>query len=198
MAFSGVILGMISRVLFPAVDPEMGLPLLIANVLPVGIAGLVVAAYFSAIMSTADSCLMAASGNFVGDLISRLLPWAAGDRAQMRLSMGVTALVGLLAVLMAANFRSVLDAILYAYAFMVSGLLVPALGVFYLKRGGAAAAISSMLVGGTTSLVLILGGFKLPAGLDSAVYAIPLSLVVYLVVGWFETRDYSPIESSSR
>jgi hypothetical protein len=45
--------------------------------------------------------------------------------------------------------------------------------------------------------VLILGEFKLPFGLDSAVYAIPLSLVVYLVVGWFETRRYSPSRSIS-
>jgi SSS family solute:Na+ symporter len=107
----------------------------------------------------------------------------------MRLSMLVTLVVGLLAVLLAAELQSVLEAILYAYAFMVSGLLVPALGVFYLKRGGGAAAITSMLVGGGTSLVLIIGGYELPGGLDSAVYALPLSLISYLVVGWFETRD---------
>ncbi|MBU2502653.1 sodium:solute symporter family protein [bacterium] len=186
MAFSGVILGMASRVLFPDVDPEMGLPLLIADVLPAGVAGLVIAAYFSAIMSTADSCLMASSGNFVNDLAARLLPWASGDRAQMRLSMLVTALVGLSAVLLASRFQSVLDAILYAYAFMVSGLFIPTLGVFYLRRGGPAAAIASMLAGGTTALVLIIGGWSLPWDLDAACFALPLSLLVFLVVGRFE------------
>ncbi len=186
MAFSGVLLGMVARVLFPAVEPEMGLPLLIAQVLPAGLAGLVIAAYFSAIMSTADSCLMAASGNFVGDLISRLLPWARGDRAQMRLSQLVTALVGLLAVLLAARFRTVLDAILHAYAFMVSGLLVPTLGVFYLRRGGGRAAVASMLAGGGFSLAAIAGGLDLPAGLDPAFYGILLSAAVYLAasVAW--------------
>ena len=194
MAFSGVVLGMAARVLYPTVDPEMGLPLLIAEVLPAGVAGLVIAAYFSAIMSTADSCLMASSGNFVSDLAARLLPWARSDRAQMRLSMLVTAVVGVLAVLLAASFRSVLDAILYAYAFMVSGLLVPTLGVFYLKRGGEAAAISAMLVGGGTSLVAIIGGWDLPGGLDPACFAIPLSLVVYLGVGrlWPESSKTHP------
>ena len=81
LGFTGVLLGMTARVLFPEVEAEMGLPLLIAEVLPAGIAGLVIAAYFSAIMSTADSCLMAASGNLVGDFISRLLPWAGSPRA---------------------------------------------------------------------------------------------------------------------
>ena len=68
MASAGVFLGMCSRVLFTGIDPELGLPMLIKTILPVGVTGIVVAAYFSAVMSTADSCLMAASGNFVNDL----------------------------------------------------------------------------------------------------------------------------------
>ena len=91
------------------------------------------------------------------------------------------------AVLLATKFQSVLDAILYAYAFMVSGLLVPTLGVFYLRRGGEKAAISSMLVGGGMALVAIIGGWELPLGLDAAVFALPVGLVVYLVVGGVET-----------
>jgi solute:Na+ symporter, SSS family len=70
MAFMGVILGMFARVavensLLPGyslanLDAEMGLPVLLKTVLPVGLLGIVLSAYFSAIMSTADSCLMAA------------------------------------------------------------------------------------------------------------------------------------------
>ena len=44
MAFSGVILGMVARELYPAVDPEMGLPMLVSQALPVGVAGLLLAA----------------------------------------------------------------------------------------------------------------------------------------------------------
>ncbi len=36
--------------------------------------GLMLSAYFSAIMSTADSCLMAASGNINTDVLGRLVP----------------------------------------------------------------------------------------------------------------------------
>ena len=66
-----VLLGMMGRVLFPGAEPEMGLPLLIRNVLPIGVTGLVLAAYFSAIMSTADSCLLASVGNVVSDFYLR-------------------------------------------------------------------------------------------------------------------------------
>lgn len=86
MAFTGVFLGMCARVLFPEVEAETGLPLLIKNVLPVGIAGVVIAAYFSAIMSTADSCLMASSGNIVNDIIQRFFMPNASTKTMIRMS----------------------------------------------------------------------------------------------------------------
>ncbi len=63
MAFMGVVLGVLSRVAFEQglisfngnIDAEMGLPLLLKEVLPAGVTGMLLAAYFSAIMSTADS-----------------------------------------------------------------------------------------------------------------------------------------------
>lgn len=182
MAFAGVLLGMAARVLFPSVEAEMGLPLLIAEVLPAGIAGLVIAAYFSAIMSTADSCLMASSGNLVGDLISKLLPWASEDKIQIRLSQFVTGLVGLAAVLLAMRFQTVLDAILHAYAFMVSGLLVPTIGVFYSKRGDGKAAVTSMVAGGGFTLAAISFHWELPGKLDPAFFGILLAFFAFVGV----------------
>ncbi|HUT79369.1 MAG TPA: sodium:solute symporter family protein, partial [Polyangia bacterium] len=68
MALMGATLGLLARVAAEqgllampggvppeAADPEIGLPLLLSQVLPVGLLGLVMAAYFSAILSTADS-----------------------------------------------------------------------------------------------------------------------------------------------
>jgi SSS family solute:Na+ symporter len=52
-------------------DSEMGLPVLLATILPMGLMGLMLSSYFSAILSTADSCLMAASGNIVTDIIAK-------------------------------------------------------------------------------------------------------------------------------
>ncbi len=53
MSFSGVILGMLARVAYPESEAETALPMMINHVLPIGIAGFVLAAYFSAVMSTA-------------------------------------------------------------------------------------------------------------------------------------------------
>ena len=125
---------------------------------PAVAAGLVAAAYFSAIMSTADSCMMAASGNFVGDFLARWSRGPKGMRAELRASMLATGVIGILAVLLAARFTRVLDLILHAYTFMVAGLLVPTIAALWTRKGGAEAAIPSMLVGGSTALTAIAEG----------------------------------------
>ncbi len=184
MAFTGVILGMCARVLFPDAEPEMGLPMLIRDVLPIGVTGIVIASYFSAIMSTADSCLMASSGNLVNDVLERYLWRDLSERATIRLSMGATAVIGITAVLLAAQFETVLSAILYAYAFMVSGLFVPTLGAYFWSRGSSAGALAGMLAGGTTTITLMVLALAFPDTLgtwelDFSVYGIGASFLCY-------------------
>ena len=113
MAFIGVTLGMLSRVAvengiiagFTAgtIDPEMGLPLLLKTILPVGFLGIVMSVYFSAIMSTADSCLMASSGNIMTDVIGK-----HKHKTSLRYSQLLTLGVGVLALLLALNMENVL------------------------------------------------------------------------------------------
>ncbi len=187
MAFTGVLLGMCARVVFPESEAEMALPRLICEVLPIGITGIVIASYFSAIMSTADSCMMASSGNFVNDIIERYFAKNLSAKASIRLSMVATMVIGVLAVIMAAGFETVLNAILYAYSFMVSGLFIPTLGAYFWKKSSSAGALVGMLCGGTFALLLLTGATKLPAsleaiGLDSSIYGITLSAITFVTV----------------
>ncbi len=198
MAFMGVFLGMCARVMFPDVESEMGLPLLIKTALPVGITGLLIAAYFSAIMSTADSCLMAASGNFVGDIITRYFLHGLSPAAAMRLSHGVTLVVGTAAIVLASRFEKVLEAILFAYSFMVSGLFVPTLGAYFWRRSGSLAALLSMLSGGSTTLLLETGVLELPGslagtGMTFTVYGLAVSALVFVVGSLLRPGNLRPL-----
>jgi SSS family solute:Na+ symporter len=182
MAFIGVALGACGRALFTEIESEMAVPLLIKTVLPVGLTGIVVAAYFSAVMSTADSCLMAASGNFVNDLFEKLSgkPWS--NRKHVFISQLTTLFIGAAAILLALSFNTVLGGILHAYAFMVSGLTVPTLGAFFWKRSSAPAALAAMLTGGGFTLFCLLRGTVLPWGLDATLFGILLSALVFVPV----------------
>ena len=185
MAFTGVFLGMCARVVFPGADAEMAMPMLIRDILPVGVTGIVIASYFSAIMSTADSCLMASSGNIVNDVLERYLFRNISKKQSIRLSMLATLVIGVLAIVMASRFNTVLDAILYAYSFMVSGLFIPTLGAYFWKRASSAGAFSGMLSGGGLTLILLTGAASLPGsidslGLDPSLWGILLSAVVFI------------------
>ncbi|HSN54195.1 MAG TPA: sodium:solute symporter family protein [Candidatus Sulfomarinibacteraceae bacterium] len=180
MAFIGATLGMFARVLYPTVDPEMGLPLLIRDVLPVGATGLILAAYFAAIMSTADSCLLASVGNLVDDLIGRHLAPAASEHSKLVLSRVLTLVVGLSSVAFALWVPRVIDSILLAYSFMVAGLFVPTLGALFWRRVSGTAAFWSIVAGGSLTVVLAVTGPDL--ALDPVFYGMAASAAVLVLL----------------
>lgn len=187
MAFAGVFLGMCARVVLPEAEAEMAMPMLIRDILPVGVTGIVIASYFSAIMSTADSCLMASSGNLVNDILERYCILTISSKQSIRLSMIATLVIGVAAVVLAAQFQMVLNAILYTYSFMVAGLFVPTLGALFWKRGSSLGAVAGMIIGGSISLFLLTGFLELPGpvediGLDASLYGILCSFVAYVSV----------------
>lgn len=207
MAFMGVLLGLFSRVALEqgmfvgdgyaagaVMDKELGLPMLLKNILPVGLLGLMLSAYFSAIMSTADSCLMAASGNIVTDIIEVFGLKNASEKKKLRVSQLVTLIVGAVALLLAFKVENVLKIMMDSYGVMVSGLLVPVIGAFFWKRSNKEGAIWSMVVGGTTTIVLIAlttmnKDMILPLGLDSNVFGIAASAVVFIIFGYMKPTD---------
>lgn len=198
MAFSGVLLGMCARVLLPEADAESAVPMMIRDVLPLGLTGIVIAAYFSAIMSTADSCLMASSGNLLNDLcrVREDSPKA------VRLSMLVTLGLGIIAMILAARATSVLDAILTAYGLMVSGLVAPTLACLFWPQVRAGTALSAMIAGCLTLLLVMADWLPLPTvmvqwQLDPSVYGLAASLLTLaLIQPFFATRSSECFEVS--
>ncbi|MBG6062698.1 SSS family solute:Na+ symporter [Flavobacterium sp. CG_9.1] len=205
MAFMGVILGMLAKVaatkgMFNGItdaasmDSEMGLPILLATILPVGLMGLMLSSYFSAILSTADSCLMAASGNIVTDIIAKFSKKEMSHKRELQLSQIVTLLVGFFAILLASQMQNVLELMLYSYAFMVSGLFIPVIGALFWKKSHPIAAFWSMLFGGATTILLIVTenklplGIKLPEHLDANIYGISISLLLFVTLSLYHTN----------
>jgi SSS family solute:Na+ symporter len=193
MAFLGVFLGMTARIFFPEAEAEMAMPMLLRYVLPVGITGIVIAAYFSAIMSTADSCLIASSGNFVNDIIERFFLKDKSDRYVIRVSQIVTLIIGALTLLIASTFNTVLEIILHAYSFMVAGLFVPTLGAYFWKKSDATAAMAGMIGGGTITLILIFGEIAILWNLDASIIGIVISTVLFAGISIIKNRDVNHV-----
>lgn len=171
MALMGTVLGVLARVAFETnlfasigyptgsnLDVEMALPLLLKQSLIPGFLGLVLAAYFSAILSTADSCLMAASGSAVSDLY---LKFSGGKKVNLvRFSQIATLLLGLFALVLATRFQNVLNLMLLSYGVMVSGLFIPIVGALMSKEITPLQGMLSIIFGGGMTLGCHITGFS--------------------------------------
>lgn len=201
MAFMGVLLGLFARVAFEngmfqdigfvpgsEADPEMGLPLLLRYILPYGLMGLLLSAYFSAILSTADSCLIAASGNVLTDIIEKLVPGGLSKKRVLLFSKLLTLLIGIIAVAIALKMTEVLQLMLYSYAIMVAGLLIPVLALLIYRKPNTTAAFSAMIAGGTITIVLTAIEQKLPYGLAANIFGISAAALTYMIIHYTNTH----------
>jgi solute:Na+ symporter, SSS family len=100
------------------------------------------------------------------------------------MAQAITLILGIFAVIIAAQFRTVLDSILYAYSFLVSGLFIPTLGAFFWKRASATGALIAMVCGGGITMLLIMlktaGLLSLPFGLDPVVFGMAVSALSFV------------------
>lgn len=201
MAFLGVILGLFAKVAYEqgvfevvgiaagsAMDPELGLPVLLRTVLPHGLMGLVLAAYFSAVMSTADSCLMACSGSLLTDILRFKSDDGDMSSKSLKASQAATLILGIISLVIALSLENVLEAMLFSYAFMVSGLFVPIVGAFYWKKSNKTGAFVAMIGGGvvTTTLTLLEISWL---GLDPNLYGILTALIAFISIGLIKNRQ---------
>jgi SSS family solute:Na+ symporter len=132
-------------------------------------------------MSTADSCIIASSGNFVNDLLERRLRDRSHKRI-IRFSQLATLAVGIVAIVLASYFSTVLEAILYAYQFMVAGLFVPTLAAYFWPGATKMGALGAMIGGGSLALILILSRVNLPWGLDPTIFGMLLSALLLVSI----------------
>ena len=199
MAFMGVLLGLFARVAADqgmfvdlgydsaaGMDEEMGLPMLLRTVLPVGLMGLMMAAYFSAIMSTADSCLVATSGNTMSDIINKFLGWDNRTEQYMKVSQLVTLVLGTGALTLAYLSENVLELMLHSYSVMVSGLFIPVIGALYWKKSSPAGALAGMVGGGGITLMLII--LETDMTFDPVIFGISASFILFVVFSLWNNK----------
>jgi len=157
---------------------------LAVEVLPTVLAGVVIAALCAAVMSTADSLLLACTSHVVNDIylgaMGRSADGEGNSKAILRMSVVTTAVVGVASLFVALAIPGIITILDYAYTFYASGLVVPVLLGLFWKKGNAPAAIASIVAGGVVSLLCVFKVVVLPV--DEIIVGMAASLIVYLVV----------------
>lgn len=129
------------------------------------LAGLILTAPFGAIMASVSTFLVVIASGLVHDVYQRLINPTASTRTLRTMTYVVTFLVGALAL--AANINPVTHLqglVVIAGSGIASTFLIPALMACYWRRATAAGALTSMLVGAGTVLVLLILGITLQGG----------------------------------
>jgi SSS family solute:Na+ symporter len=160
-AFVPALLGMAARATRPDLsNPELALPVLLADVLPAWVGSLGLVALFAAEISTADAVLFMLSTSLAQDLYRRFVDPAATDARLLRVSRWTAAGAGAAGVVAALFVPSVADALKAFYGVMTVALFVPVLAGLLAPRATARDARRGIVAGTlatAASLVLLAG-----------------------------------------
>ncbi len=181
------IIGLSALTLNPQLDPNLALPYVITEVMPVGLKGLAIAGMMAVVMSSADSFLNAAAISISHDVMKPLANKESFTaNVELFWSRLVTVIVGALGALFAITTKSALDILLVAYNFWTPFILVPLIAGILGFRASANAFWWGCVGGiGATCFWL---SFMGETTFNGALIGITVNLVVFATVHWFEQR----------
>lgn len=185
-SFLPTLLGMIAYVRWPNLEAGgQALPHLLAEGLPTWLGGLLLAAIFSAEISSADAVLFMVSTSVARDLAPAILRRELDDRELLRTGRVAAIIAGALGVGLAVWLDSIIAALVIFYSLLTVTLFAPLLGGLFSSRPAGAAALASIASGVPTTLAVHAAtrgeGFGL---LSPGLAGILVSLLFYILFSW--------------
>ena len=149
------LLGMAARAQFPDLaSPDLALPTLLVERMPLLLGTLGLAAIFSAEVSSADAALFMLSTSLSRDLYRRFLRPQATD-AQVLWTARLAAIAGgALGVVIALAFETVIDTLTIFYSILSVSLFVPVVAGLHYRKTGAVEALAAIGTGVLTLLAV--------------------------------------------
>jgi solute:Na+ symporter, SSS family len=188
-----VMLAVIGSSLYKTDSPREIIPLTARQGLPAVFGALLMGGIFAKVISTANNYLFSPATNLVHDVYERFINPHATQKQSLLMSRALVVALGIVALLLAAQFSSVLNAALYAYTIYGSAVTPAVMAVFFWNRTTTAGAVSSIVAG-----TVVTAGWNIAqvmkwttSDLD-AVYPAVIASVVLLVVVSLATPPPGP------
>lgn len=179
-AVSIAIIALSALVLYPGLEnPYTAIPLAISQ-LPVLLSGIVLAAFVSVMLSSADSCLLSAGTILSVDILKKK------SIAVSQIGLFIVGISSLLLALFITRIESyigvsgILNTLQLAYTIFTAGLTMPVLFGFFKQKTKATAkgAMISLILGGTSSILWL---YLAPNGEYAVLVGLFLSILPLLV-----------------
>lgn len=183
-AITGFI-GIIALTIDPDLNPNLSMPFVITEVLPIGLKGLVIAGVISIVMSSADSFLNGASVAFTHDVVKPLRSMEMEEKQELIVTRIFNLFVGVLAVIVAIKIESILDILIYSYNFWSPVILVPLVAAIL----GIKTNTKHFIAGASAGILgVIIWNFLLnnPGGFDGLVVGVFCNFFVFFIAYFIE------------
>lgn len=166
------------------ITPDTSLMMVAMNLLPFGIGGLMLSACVSFLITTGDSYLLSSATTLDDSVVvPYLIKKPTTDKQNMIRLRVLVVIVGLVAYLLITQFTDILSIMMYAYTVYAASISPSLVAALLWKKATAPGAVASIALGGTCTMVweLFLKN-TIGNGLDSALFAVPISVAVLVVV----------------
>jgi Na+/proline symporter len=187
---------MVTRTLNPTLDPNMAMPWLMTNQVPLAITAIVFTLILAAAISSAASNLNSAAVILVNDLV-RPFNEKMPDQSLLKLAKGTTILVGIFGALAAMYSPSIISLFSKAYT-MAGGSVVPVLLVGmlwkrdYSKSFETGAGHNSRLTPWGARVALVVGAIV--SIMYGILWGIPLAAALAILVSLFTRYQLQEID----
>tara|TARA_Y100001978_G_scaffold183288_1_gene180765 strand:- start:46 stop:1503 length:1458 start_codon:yes stop_codon:yes gene_type:complete len=183
-----VFLGLAGSVIIPNLaNPDLVMMELAIKYLPEAALILFVGALVSALLSSADSALLAPA-SVVGWDIMRFIKQDASERTALLISRISVLVFGLFALWLALDKTSVYDLMVDSWSVLLATLFVPLTGGIWWKKGNESGCLASIVVGFVSWQILLVISPSLPADL----LAVPFAALAFVTVSLFTQRSAPP------
>src|SRR3989338_6240758 len=183
--------GIYGKILLPDEGSNHVIPELLNLTLPPGLFGLILAGFFAAILSSADTVLLVTSMTVVHDLYHKTLQKDLTPEKVLKISRWMTFVLGIVGLVVALIVFDIVHLSIEAVSFYVA--LLPAIVFgFYSKSPAKAAAFWSIVVGFCTIIA-----FLFIAPVQAFIPGLIMSFLTFFVVNAFELHQMPTTDSDT-
>lgn len=181
-------LGPLAKVLFPALErADMAFPMLVQELLPAGLAAIILVAAMAAGMSTNDSVLLVASSAFSRNIVQKIFKPDMSDEKVLKIGRITAFSLGIIGMLFALKPPQLLLSLtVFVWAVFCAAFMAPLLYGIFWRGATKMGAIVSMVAGSALAIIWELVGQ--PWGIHPVFVSVIFAFIVLPLVSHFTPK----------
>ncbi|MCC2646453.1 MAG: sodium:solute symporter family protein [Rickettsiaceae bacterium] len=173
--------GIVAHALCPELTPNNAFMFLIDSYMPSGFKGIAIIGMIAIVMSTADSCLNAASVAFTHDVVKPIFGDKLSEKAELNIAKYFTLISGVFAVFIALSFDNLLRLALFVQGFYVPIISMPLLFGLFGFRSSPKTFLAGAFAGALTFLIWKLYDLDNVLGFNSLIPGLGINAIALLL-----------------